>query len=510
MKLEKKILVQKCFKYLFGVMGIYFLSLISLSGNDTILFKILTSPVPIKHMVNVNGKIIVARYDGVFEFDGDNFKKSVLDSKDLKPSFRSNESWAKLADSKAVYAQVQLSAAGIYWVLIKNKFIYGFKILNHINRSYPQFSVRGIYSNGDSVFVATYSGFYLNGRQIFKDTLYYSNSNFWPDKNWIYFSANDEDNLYRVDKQFSKLELILPGEQKENVITYISAISLFNDYIYVGGNDGFGRYRKNSGFESLAKNMNVSNFQIINGNLWLACKEGVFLFQNEKLVLKIPVLSNGLFEVGNKILSTGNGLWEYNLSSGQITNILKGTMYENIETYEIFADGFGNYWVSSVDGILIYQTLNSHVSVILGGTEFNTRSYFFDNKRLFFGSSGFGLVELKVENLISDEITQFPSKKMADNTFLFVLSAFSVLLLITFLLSRRSVNKKDIKRLKNDHTVFFAGLESYIREHIDEINVDQIRYQSGLSKYAFYSKFYEYFGKKPKELISEIKQKNNH
>jgi len=60
---------------------------------------------------------------------------------------------------------------------------------------------------------------------------------------------------------------------------------------------------------------------------------------------------------------------------------------------------------------------------------------------------------------------------------------------------------------EKDENVFFSSLENYIRDHIDEVNVDQIRYQSGLTKYAFYTKFVNHFGKKPKEYLTDIKEK---
>ena len=63
------------------------------------------------------------------------------------------------------------------------------------------------------------------------------------------------------------------------------------------------------------------------------------------------------------------------------------------------------------------------------------------------------------------------------------------------------------EEVKADENIFFASLENYIRDHIDEVNVDQIRYQSGLTKYAFYTKFVNHFGKKPKDYLSEIKIK---
>ena len=58
-----------------------------------------------------------------------------------------------------------------------------------------------------------------------------------------------------------------------------------------------------------------------------------------------------------------------------------------------------------------------------------------------------------------------------------------------------------------DENVFFSSLENYIRNHIDEVSVDQIRDRSGMTKYAFYTKFVNHFGKKPKEYLSEIKIK---
>jgi hypothetical protein len=132
-------------------------------------------------MVNIEGKIILARYDGIFEFDGENFIKSKIEYKDIVASFEKNEQWAKLADPKMDFAQVQLSSDGIYWVLIKNRFLYGFRIIEKIKRILPEYSMRGIYVSGDSAYVATYNGFYLRNKQIYKDTLFLSNSNFWID-----------------------------------------------------------------------------------------------------------------------------------------------------------------------------------------------------------------------------------------------------------------------------------------------------------------------------------------
>ena len=116
------------------IFSLCFLNLFSITGRDTTLIKIMTSPVPIRHMCNINGKIIMARYDGIFEFDGKSFKESKVKFEEVSASLAKNETWAKLADPKMDFAQVQLSNEGIYWVLIRNKFLFGFKVIDKIKK----------------------------------------------------------------------------------------------------------------------------------------------------------------------------------------------------------------------------------------------------------------------------------------------------------------------------------------------------------------------------------------
>ncbi|MEY4029034.1 MAG: hypothetical protein RJA90_219 [Bacteroidota bacterium] len=489
-----------------------FFHLITLSGRDTTLFKIITSPTPIRHMTNIDGKIILARYDGIFEFDGENFKESNYEYKDLSASLEKNEHWAKLADPKMDFAQVQLSSDGIYWVLIRNKFLYGFRIIEKIKRILPEYSIRGIYVSGDSVYLATYNGFYLGNKQIYKDTLLFSNSNFWIDKEYIYFSANYEDHVYRVDKQFSNLKIIMPGQVKNNFIAHISSVSIFNGYLYVGGQNGFGRYNEKSGFELIDKNVVVSNIHILKGKLWLACTDGIYVLEGDKLVRKFNQGSTGLFPVGDKLFSTGfEGLWEYNVEANKWFNIFKGTVFEDIETDALYADLFGNYWISTIDGMLKYNIKDKKITTTLEGTEFNRRSYFFKGDTLYFGSNSNGLISFEVENMISDDVmNSIESKKGKFGYFLMVLILISFLITFFIWFKRKQmpvyIQDSSKQNKRPDTNKIFSDLEIYIRNNIDNLNVDQMRYQTGLTKYAFYTKFQEYFGKKPKELIAEIKE----
>jgi hypothetical protein len=489
-----------------------FLYLNPLFGRDTTCYKIITSPTPIRHMTNIDGKIILTRYDGIFEFDGENIKKSNYAYKDIRASLEKNEQWAKLADPKMDFAQVLLSGDGIYWVLIKNKFLYGFKIIDKIKRVLPEYSIRGIYVTGDSVFAATYNGFFLGDKQIYKDTLLFSNSNFWIDKDHIYFSANYNDHIYRVNKQFSNLEIVMPGKVKNKYIEYISSVSIFKGYLYIGGQNGFGRYSEKYGFELIDKKIEVSNMHMIQGELWLACADGVYKLENEKLIKKFNKGSTGLFLVDQKLLSTSNeGLWEFNPSNNKIKNIFKGTIFEDIETDALYADPYGNYWISSIDGILKYNIKENKITTLLEGTEFNRRSYFFKKDTLYFGCNSNGLISFDVESMISDDVMSAINSKKGEYSYLLFplfLSGLGIVLFIRFKRKQKPAffHPSTNQSKKPDTNKLFSELEIYIRNNINEVNVDQIRYQTGLTKYAFYSKFQAYFGKKPKELIAEIKE----
>ncbi|MDP5047520.1 MAG: hypothetical protein NWQ39_03870, partial [Saprospiraceae bacterium] len=329
---------------------------------------------------------------------------------------------------------------------------------------------------------------------------------------YIYFSANYEDHVYRVDKEFSNLKIIMPGELKDKFIKNISSVSIFNGDLYVGGQSGFGRFNEKSGFELIDKNVVVSNIHIIKGKLWLACVDGIYVLEGKKLVRKFNESSTGLFPVGDKLFSTGfEGLWEYNMNANKQTNIFKGTVYEDIETDALYADLFGNYWISTIDGMLKYNINDKKVSSILEGTEFNRRSYFFKGDTLYFGSNSNGLISFEVENMISDDVmNSIDGKKGKFGYFLLVLFLISFLVTFFIWFKRKQmpvyIQDTSKQNKKSDTNKIFSELEIYIRNNIDDLNVDQIRYQTGLTKYAFYTKFQEYFGKKPKELIAEIKE----
>ena len=205
------------------------------------------------------------------------------------------------------------------------------------------------------------------------------------------------------------------------------------------------------------------------------------------------------------------GLWTYDIQKNRLKNILTGSPYEKIETDAFYEDNYGNFWISTINGIIRYHRDNKNISTFLEGTEFNRRSYFFKGDTIYLGSNGNGLISFDIKELIAEDGINAPTK---ENFRFFYLATviFMVGLLIVFFI-RITFKPVGIivdppeEKVETDENVFFSSLENYIRNHIDEVNIDQIRYQSGLTKYAFYTKFVDHFGKKPKEYLSDIKEK---
>ena len=489
-----------------------FLSLnVPLFGGDTTLYKIVTSKKPIRSLTKLNGILIVNRYDGVFEFDGENFFKTKIKEEKIEVTNNSNENWAKLVNAKLDYAQVELSNDGIYWVLIKNRFIYGFKVADKLKKSLPNLAIRGIYANNHSMLVSTYNGFYLNQNPVFADSLKYSNSNIIEEKGYFYFVANNEM-IYKMSMDGFVLEKIIDWSKLEK-INNASVLIFHKGKLYLGGEKGLAVFNQNKKIQIIKEGITIHNLSIINDKLWISGSDGVYVLDNKSLMRVFKINnSTGVFDLDGLIVSTSyEGLWTYDIQNNRLKNILAGTPFAKLETDAFYDDNYGNFWISTINGFFRYHRESKNISIFLEGTEFNRRSYFFKEDTIYLGSNGNGLIRFDIKELIAEDGVNAPAKE--NFRFFFMATViFMVGLLIVFFI-KIILNPVNIivdppkVEVETDENVFFSSLENYIRDHIDEVNVDQIRYQSGLTKYAFYTKFVNHFGKKPKEYLSDIKAK---
>lgn len=483
------------------------LSNLLLSGKDTTLYKIVTSPVSVRIITKVNGKVVVSRHDGVFEFDGENFIKTNIKEKNLKITHNPNLDWAKLINPRLNYAQVELSSDGIFWVLFKNRFIYGFKVMDKIKRSFPEHAVRGIFSDGKTQLVSTYKGFYLNSKPIYKDSLLYSNSNIIEENGYFYFVANSEM-IYKMKMDGTELEKIIDRKRLTG-INNAAVLHFYKGALYIGGDKGLAKYNNNE-IEIIQDGILIHNINVINDKFWVAADNGVYILKKDKLekVFKVDN-STGVFTAGDMMVSTSyQGLWLFDAKKNRLENILAGSRHGKLETDAFYKDGYGNYWISTIDGILKYKVEDKIISTFLDGNEFNRRSYYFNGDTLFFGSNTNGLISFDVKELITED-----ANVSAENTTFRIFYIGSVILTVSLSLllffKIRTIKKNEVEELtteiENNENLIFLKLEKYIKDHIDEVNVDQIRFKTGLTKYAFYNGFVKHFGKKPKAYLSEVK-----
>jgi hypothetical protein len=310
----------------------------------------------------------------------------------------------------------------------------------------------------------------------------------------------------------SELEKIIHRSQLEK-INNASVLIFHKGKLYLGGEKGLAVYSQNKKIQILKEGIAIHNLNIINDKLWISGSDGVYVLENKKLnkVFKTNN-STGVFDLDGLIVSTSyEGLWTYDIQKNRLKNILAGSPYEKLETDAFYDDNYGNFWISTINGIIRYHRDDKNISTFLEGTEFNRRSYFFKGDTIYLGSNGNGLIRFDIKELIAEDGVNDPAKE--NFRFFYIATViFMVGLLIVFFIRiiftpvNIIVDPPKVE-VEKDENVFFSSLENYIRDHIDEVNVDQIRYQSGLTKYAFYTKFVDYFGKKPKEYLSEIKIK---
>ena len=121
------------------------------------------------------------------------------------------------------------------------------------------------------------------------------------------------------------------------------------------------------------------------------------------------------------------------------------------------------------------------------------------------------MISFDIKELIAEDGINISSKENYRFFFLATVIFIVGLLVVLFIeMKLTPVNMEaDIPKEeeKPDENEFFLSLEKYIRDHLDEVNIAQIRERAGLSKHAFYTKFVKHFGKNPKEYLSEIKAK---
>jgi hypothetical protein len=413
--------------------------------------------------------------------------------------------------------------AGKYWVSNGSKFLYSFIVVNFFERKLHQLSIRGLMSIGEDLYVNSYSGVFKNDKKLNLD-LDKGGSNLFLDKNRFLFASANK--IYAYDYVKENSELVF-DDILYNVTGEISCVFLFDDKFWIGSNNGLFHLSKEKKLISTSLKETVNNFRIIGNELFILSVKGVYKYRKghfDKLIgLPVEIYYNDLLFFNNHyFLATSNGLLKYNILDRSFEKCFKNSSYENIEFFSMEMDDFNNLWIGSMTGLIKYKLNVGTFDLFLKDFEFNKRSNFKDGDNFYFGTTD-GYIKFQASKFFnSEDMGSEPLKKnLTSSIYKYLFFLMFILSSIVFFYFRSKV--KRLKQLDQEKSIpnqnieeqiienegeakyKMSQIENYIIENIEDINVDKLREDSGLSKNMFYRVFSRYYDITPKRLINQLK-----
>ena len=402
----------KFFHILFVVLS----NLVILNARDTVVVEILNFSTPIISIIDdKKGNVFIHTMKMVYKFEDnqwkfhrnctsedremifENGKVSFIDhskpeanekliaylgrlqkNKVWLPFLKSTDLVEHIFVAKDKYKNIWISAGSSLYRLNIND---NYTIL-HKNRS-----IRGIDTLNGKLLVNTYDGIFLDNQRIFPD-ITYSHGNYLKiaDATGIIIG----DKILNIKKDKIHFEYDIP--------TAFYGISLskaivYKGKIWVGSNRGL--------FELVGKKMIHSHFNIVIHNLELlddkliaSTKMGLYFLKDKKWMQmnnfpRIPFSS--IKKIDNQYYGMSeDGLYVSSSFNGKA----KLKWNKEIDCYEIIRDNKKNLWLSTSNGIFLFNHKMNSFKYLFKNIEFNKRSAFYDAPYLYFGSTN-GLYKIK-------------------------------------------------------------------------------------------------------------------
>ena len=524
-----------------GLIILFFVKTTYLIAQDTLLKNIINFENPIRELVkDGNGNVYVQTLEGVFVlneqgFEKTNFKISNFDGiivHNGKLNSRKTLEKAKIPHKREIqeyewqnllprsgslnFCQVIRDKYGQILVSNGTKFLFCFKINNLFKRSLPNLSIRGIEEVQDKLFVLSYSGLFMNGDK-WTDKLTSSSSNIFRNRDNLYFASTDQ--VFALDLKTNKIETI-SNKITSSPIGEISCVFFKDSILYIGGFNGLFSLKESGILKKEMINEEVNNLCYLQNKIFVCTTKGVYTLSKNNFVSEISFPSelqyNDIEERDNKLYAASSkGLWMLEEGGRTTINLLKNTLYENIECYAIEIDEVNQLWISTSRGIVRYNTNNASIDVYLPEIEFNKRSSHKNKSKIYFGSTE-GLFEFDALDFPVDEIFIKENKEINASYYLnyvliFILVIGLLILGWFFLRTRYKLNNRinqPLEDLNSSREAPFnmENIEVYILNNIKTITAESLREDSGMSKNVFYKVFNQYYDITPKQLIESIRR----
>jgi AraC-like DNA-binding protein len=524
-----------------GLIILLFFSSTYLSGQDTLLKNIINFENPIRAIVkDGNSNVYVQTLEGVFLLNKDGFEKTnvkisnfdgiivhngkLTSRKTLEKakiphkSVSQNYDWQNLLPRSGSLNFCQVIRDKYGQILVSNgtKFLFCFKINNLFERSLPNLSIRGIEEVQDKLFVLSYSGLFMNGNK-WTEKLTNSSSNIFRNRDNLYFASTDQ--VFELHLKTNEIEII-SNKKSSFPIGEISCVLFKDSILYIGGFNGLFTLKKSGILIKEMINEEVNNLCYLQNKIFVCTTKGVYTLSKNNFVSEISFPSelqyNDIEERDNKLYAASSkGLWMLEEGGRTTINLLKNTLYENIECYAIEIDEVNQLWISTSRGIVRYNNNNAAIDVYLPEIEFNKRSSHKNKSKIYFGSTE-GLFEFDALDFPVDEIFIKENKEINASYYLnyvliFILVIGLLILGWFFLRTRYKLNNRINQPLEDlnssrEATFNMENIEVYILNNIKTITAESLREDSGMSKNVFYKVFNQYYDITPKQLIESIRR----
>jgi ligand-binding sensor domain-containing protein len=416
------------------ILFVFLFNLVILNARDTVVVEILNFSTPIISIIDDHqGNVFIHTMKMVYKFEDNQWKfHRNCTSEDREMIFENGEvsfidHSKPEANEKLTTYLVRLQKNKVWLPFLKSTdleehiFVAKDKYRNiwisagsslyrlNINDDYTVLhknrSIRGIDTLNGKLLVNTYDGIFLDNQRIFPN-ITYSHGNYLKISNTTGIIIGDK--ILNIKKDKINFEYGIP--EKYYGISLSKSI-VYQGKIWVGSNRGI--------FELVDKKMIhshldivIHNLEILDDKLIASTKKGLYFLKDKKWkpLDNFPLVPfNSIKKIDNQYYGMSeDGLYVSSSFYGKP----KLKWNKEMDCYEIIRDNKNNLWLSTSNGIFLFNHKMNSFKYLFKNIEFNKRSAFYNAPYLYFGSTN-GLYKIKsdafndLKNELQTEISFF-------------------------------------------------------------------------------------------------------
>ena len=395
--------------------------------------------------------------------------------------------------------------------------IYIFKVEELFTKYLPHHSTRGIQKWNDSIYLNTYRGLFkhqglvsskIKGGDLFSD---HTDTLFASVGSYLYFLTPTEKRRMDLSDNFTHW-----------AINYSNILQIGRNNLkewVLGTDEGLAIVTEDS-FQLLLENTVIEEIQSFENGFLLSTSNGIYTLDNQKRLNKLDIPINGCNQIWVHknlfFIASETGLYTYNRDTRETSKIsLLSKAAEPIRVYSLILDNIGFLWCGTNNGLIRIDLASNTFQHYLENTDFNKRSFFQEDDRIFMGTSN-GTYTWRplsfLDSLRENSSETFPTKlfaignKSTKKRLIFPIIFFGFTILIGILLLFRNFIKtplenQKIRESQKGNILFQKEVNEFIDNHMDSVTVELLFTHFGMQKKEFYQKFDSYFHQTPGEYI---------